>query len=826
MAVLRSLTTTLGLNAASFRSELKRSQHSMKEFSSSAKDVGVALAKGFGKISGVTALIGGLGAVMGSVSVVGLVYEIRKTYRALDDVIGTANNLGVIPRRFDEMRRAAQWSGVSMNDLSDSMRDLNTQITRVAQSGKGPMADFFTKINQKASDWAKLAPDQQLNKFAEELHKLPDNQVLYWLNRVNGSLAKMKDPLMTGELAKSREEIEKLGLALSGGQFDNIHKARVEFEKMESLVSGVWEHVQAAAAPAISMVLEGISDWITETARARGGFRKMGRDIAVFIVEGVKIAAQAIENLINATYFQTNKLVGSFGVVLDKNYQARLEETDRYKEKLSEKFAEINALRKKFSTTEVINGIPTGREFFSGTQKDKEHLQALNKEAEELAGHLRSLQQATEKPVSFAPFMHGLDVAVDKIKSQADEKEPEDSPQGNRGAPPIIDVRKMKGAVGEFSRLRQQIEQDNADSLQRLVLQEQEARQKIITSGRETGKSQSEIDKVVAENAELYARKRQELAEQYAPAKQLQRQYADVSTLLGEFRQNDLLNEQEYQEALGKLRADSFQKMAELYADGQISPDNKALGNVDPLVAIENQYERELALLDYYNQKKLLSDDRYQQLRAEKIQARSEAVSQHQNRDARKQLQTQQQLFEGMAGLVQGFAGKSSGAYRALFSISKAFHLADVIMASQSAIADAWSSAPFPVNLAAVATTTAKTGLLAAVVQSVTMQGMAHDGIDHVPREGTWLLDKGERVVDRRTNADLKAYLAKKQEGSRVNNVVVNSNSSLTVNNNGQDGDDKAMDYSAMVNTLGESIKSMIREEIMGMMRDGGVLSR
>ncbi|MDJ7444904.1 hypothetical protein LEH14_26965, partial [Salmonella enterica] len=153
-------------------------------------------------------------------------------------------------------------------------------------------------------------------------------------------------------------------------------------------------------------------------------------------------------------------------------------------------------------------------------------------------------------------------------------------------------------------------------------------------------------------------------------------------------------------------------------------------------------------------------------------------------------------------------------------------HLADVIMASQSAIADAWSSAPFPANLAAVATTTAKTGLLAAVVQSVTMQGMAHDGIDHVPREGTWLLDKGERVVDRRTNADLKAYLAKKQEGSRVNNVVVNSNSSLTVNNNGQDGDDKAMDYSAMVNTLGESIKSMIREEIMGMMRDGGVLSR
>ncbi|EAA9303461.1 hypothetical protein BHZ80_28215 [Salmonella enterica] len=817
MAVLRSLTTTLGLNAASFRSELKRSQQSMKEFGSSAKDVGVALAKGFGKISGVTALIGGLGAAMGSVSAVGLISEIRKTYRALDDVIGTANNLGVIPRRFDEMRRAAQWSGVSMNDLSDSMRDLNTQITRVAQSGKGPMADFFTKINQKASDWAKLAPDQQLNKFAEELHKLPDNQVLYWLNRVNGSLAKMKDPLMTGELAKSREEIEKLGLALSSGQFDNIHKARVEFEKMESLASGVWEHVQAAAAPAISQVLQGINDWITKTAEAHGGFRKLGRDIALFILDGVKKASEAIYQFVDGIgqNIKRSQLNYGWGGVSQKD-------REQYAE-LVELTRQVKDARKTLIDEYQHNG---GHEVYDGQLSQIARLTQLQ---DKLNGKMKEMLSFDGQ----GDFYQSLTAEFEKARQTIVDAGSGDNEGGSSGssgkpplgAPPIVDIHKMKGAVGEFSRLRQQIEQDNADSLQRLVLQEQDARQKIIISGREAGKSQSEIDKVVAENAELYARKRQELAEQYAPAKQLRRQYADVSTLLAEFRQGDLLNEKEYQDALGKLRADSFQKMADLYADGAISPDKKILGNIDPLVAIENQYERELALLDYYNQKKLLSDDRYQQLRAEKIQARSEAISQYQNRDARKQLQTQQQLFEGMAGLVQGFAGKSTGAYRALFGISKAFHLAEVIMSSKDAIAHAWSL-PFPENIAAVASTAAETGLLTAAVQSVTMQGMAHDGIDHVPREGTWLLDKGERVVDRRTNADLKAYLAKKQEGSRVNNVVVNSNSSLTVNNNGQDKDDKAMDYSAMVNTLGESIKSMIREEVMGMMRDGGVLSR
>lgn len=818
MAVLRSLTTTLGLNAASFRSELKRSQQSMKEFSSSAKDVGVALAKGFGKISGVTALIGGLGAVMGSVSAVGLVSEIKKTYRALDDVIGTANNLGVIPRRFDEMRRAAQWSGVSMNDLSDSMRDLNTQITRVAQSGKGPLADFFTKINQKASDWAKLAPDQQISKFSEELHKLPDNQVLYWLNRVNGSLAKMKDPLMTGELAKSREEIEKLGLALSSAQFDNIHNARVEFEKMESLASGVWEHVQAAAAPAISQVLQGINDWITKTAEAHGGFRKLGRDIALFILDGVKKASEAIYQFVDGIgqNIKRSQLNYGWGGVSQQDRQQYAELVD-----LTRKVKEA---RKTLIDEYQHNG---GHEVYDGQLSQIARLTQLQ---DKLNGKMKEMLSFDGQGDFYQSLTAGFNKARQTIVD-AGSGDNEGGSSGSSGkpplgAPPIVDIHKMKGAVGEFSRLRQQIEQDNADSLQRLVLQEQDARQKIITSGREAGKSQSEIDKVVAENAELYARKRQELAEQYAPAKQLRRQYADVSTLLAEFRQGDRLNEKEYQDALGKLRADSFQKMAELYADGTITTQQKMLANVDPLVAIENQYQRELALLEYYKQKEVLVGDRYDQLRAEKIQARSEAISQYRNRDARKQLQTQQQLFEGMAGLVQGFAGKSTGAYRALFSISKAFHLADVIMASQDAIAKAWSSAPFPANLAAVAATAAKTGLLTAAVQSVTMQGMAHDGIDSVPREGTWLLDRGERVVDRRTNADLKTYLAKKQDGSRVNSVVVNSNSSLTVNNNGRDKDDEAMDFAAMANNFGDRLTSRIKETVIDMMRDGGELSR
>jgi len=53
---------------------------------------------------------------------------------------------------------------------------------------------------------------------------------------------------------------------------------------------------------------------------------------------------------------------------------------------------------------------------------------------------------------------------------------------------------------------------------------------------------------------------------------------------------------------------------------------------------------------------------------------------------------------------------------------------------------------------------------------------MAHDGIDSIPREGTWLLDKGERVVDRRTNADLKEYLASDERSSSTPNIQIINN--------------------------------------------------
>lgn len=130
------------------------------------------------------------------------------------------------------------------------------------------------------------------------------------------------------------------------------------------------------------------------------------------------------------------------------------------------------------------------------------------------------------------------------------------------------------------------------------------------------------------------------------------------------------------------------------------------------------------------------------------------------------------EVFGTVGDLMAQFAGRQSGLFQTMFAAQKAFHLASVLMSSTDAIAKAWSSAPFPANLPAVATTVAETGVLQAAISSVSLAGMAHDGIDNVPREGTWLLDKGERVIDQRTNVDLTRFLATQNQGTNGGDTI------------------------------------------------------
>jgi TP901 family phage tail tape measure protein len=86
------------------------------------------------------------------------------------------------------------------------------------------------------------------------------------------------------------------------------------------------------------------------------------------------------------------------------------------------------------------------------------------------------------------------------------------------------------------------------------------------------------------------------------------------------------------------------------------------------------------------------------------------------------------QMFGDLATIAQGFAGEQSGIYKAMFVVSKAFAIADGILKVQQGIANAMSL-PWPMNLAAAASTAAAGASIIANIQSVQATGFKNGGM-------------------------------------------------------------------------------------------------
>lgn len=119
-----------------------------------------------------------------------------------------------------------------------------------------------------------------------------------------------------------------------------------------------------------------------------------------------------------------------------------------------------------------------------------------------------------------------------------------------------------------------------------------------------------------------------------------------------------------------------------------------------------------------------------------------------------------------------------SAAAKALMAAMTALNIAQILsnteVAKMRALAEMGPVAGPPMAAAIQANGMASVAIAAA--QGIS--GMFHDGIDNVPNTGTFLLEKGERVVDRRLNEDLTKALA---EG----NGVGGGSNTFSINVNG-----------------------------------------
>lgn len=153
-------------------------------------------------------------------------------------------------------------------------------------------------------------------------------------------------------------------------------------------------------------------------------------------------------------------------------------------------------------------------------------------------------------------------------------------------------------------------------------------------------------------------------------------------------------------------------------------------------------------------------------------------------------------MYAGFAGAMSLFGAENSKAMKAAFAAHQAFSIGQATVNMWTAATDAWND---PENvttsqkIAASALAVAQNMGNIAKIKSTSIDGMAHDGIDNIPREGTWLLQKGERVVDDRTNGDLKDFLNGQKSGNGSASPI-EVNAPLTIQGNVNSADKMVMD--------------------------------
>ncbi|HGX3411022.1 TPA: transglycosylase SLT domain-containing protein [Acinetobacter baumannii] len=319
-----------------------------------------------------------------------------------------------------------------------------------------------------------------------------------------------------------------------------------------------------------------------------------------------------------------------------------------------------------------------------------------------------------------------------------------------------------------------------------------------------------------------YQREREEILQTYSLSKRVREEmakskdYAIFETLNQASDSVFQVGQNSAQSLFNRLNPEEFSKFN---LQNQYSSDFGGLktsynDEVAGISAISDENLRNSMLLDaheQYLQSKAALDADY---------AQKERDLDQQNFETKMQVYSQiagmtGQVFSDMTALLEQSVGKSNALYKTMFFASKAASIAQAIVNTEEGATKALAQGgAYGSVLAGVvrATGYASVGIMAAQ----TIQGMAHNGIDNIPREGTWLLDGGERVLNPQQNKDLTNYLNNRQNGPAEGNVQISQQITFA-------------DGSASVNTQGqkqiaESVNNAMDAWARRESRQGGVL--
>ncbi|MDO9927155.1 tape measure protein, partial [Glaesserella parasuis] len=372
-------------------------------------------------------------------------------------------------------------------------------------------------------------------------------------------------------------------------------------------------------------------------------------------------------------------------------------------------------------------------------------------------------------------LIEGKQVLQGMFKDQAQTESINQSLRGSRGG--------GENARDSWLSFYDEIRKHSRSSLEEIDAEQQRMLQRLEEHMKKGVVSHEEYESAKLAISQRFANERAKLAEQFAPELQYARELKEHLQDIQQLNAAGLLTHDQAKKATENATWEAGNKQAQLAGQNAVNGYDQWKAQFDPTQAIQNQQTSKLAELQSLYDQGLIQ---YQDFVNAKAQIDNKATQDTQNLFM-SSISGFGGAIDTMLGVMRNAGQEQSDIYKTMFAMSKAFAIADSIMKIQQGIANA-AAQPFPANIAAMATVASETASIISTIQSVSLSGMAHSGIDSIPKEGTWLLDRGERVVDSRTNQDLKAFLA--NQGNR-NQASGKSSVNVKIINNGNAVDAK-----------------------------------
>lgn len=831
---LGTLTLDLVTRTAGFTAPIKTAEkQTVTSFDAMKKSV---LTYGAIAVSGAAAVGAG---------VLAMATEYANAARELQTFASISNTT---TQEFQKMAVGAETMGISSEKLSDQLKDFNEKLGEFITIGSGGAVDFFEQIATKTEGSAegarKLALEMQnlsgpkaLQLYVDKLEEagVTQQQMSFYLESMASDTTNLIPLLKNGGEGFKfwADAAERAGVIMDESAIKKANELSVQMKLLDLQVKGAKNQFIQGLMPALVSVGDSLTDATTETnlmadagatlGNVFMGVAAMGMGVyavikmlsnaiaglAVDAVNAKKMVDKTSENGTWADKLPGIKLgkaliIGTANARFNENsgVQMAMQDNARVAEDIG------NTITNIFSKTtseavEAMAEIQNNQQgVISGSDDWIKKQNEAAKATKKTTDTLKEQQAQARKKISY-DYMDDFAKFAEDYKRQVTEiQEANFGPQESE----YIAKAKARYEYEEEMYLRQITEEINTFKWsEEQKLDYFYETQRIIVN--ESGKY----------NDELKQLKLKALDEQYAIELQKARFHA-----------------QNVQQTMRDSIKGLSSGVDEIFAQATMSPQDYAKWSLEndrsnAQVSLKNQrvrVEQDIMTSDAYS----TDDKRYAALLEAHQEYRNAmaAIDVDYNMQAKElaEMQRDDQLsmygsllsqagavWGDMTQMVKDAAGEGSAAYKAMFLAQQAIAIGQAIINTELGATAALKVDPTGfMSMMTRGIGYASVGLIAAQ----TIQGMAHDGIDNIPKEGTWLLDKGERVVDSRTNADLKNYLANGGGSSGNVNITVNvTDSGVTTQSN-------QSDQKQLGQMIGNAVRTVIRQE----QRQGGLLSK